>query len=234
MRIWRSILALALFCSGVPGFGADANTKTLDEVLSKLDRSAAAFHGMTADLNETAHTAVIDEDQTQNGTIRMKRVKSGDTRMLVEFAPPDAKIVQLQGQTLSVYLPKLKTVDEYDVGTSKSLVDQFLLLGFGTTRADLEQANRIEYGGTEMIRGHEAARLVLTPKGSEALKHFQRIELWLSPDTGYPLQHKIYQPGGDYQLFVFDNLKMNPPDLTDSAMKLKLPKDVKVERPQQH
>ncbi len=230
----RLILFAFILCPGFPVWSAppDDNAKKLEDILVKLDRSAAAFHGMTADLKETAHTAVINEDQIESGAIRIKRSKPGDTRMLVDFQGPDAKVVQLQGQTLRIYLPKIQTVDEYDLGKNKALVDQFLLLGFGATRQDLAASNQIRYGGAETVRGQPAVRLELIPKSAEALQRFQKIDLWLSAETGYPLQHKIYQPGGDYQIFAFENLKMNPPDLSDASMKLKLPKDVRTERPQ--
>jgi outer membrane lipoprotein-sorting protein len=203
----------------------------LDDILNKLDRAAAQFHAMSADLRQTAHTAVIDENQVESGRILMKRTRPGDTRMLVDFTHPDPKTVTLQGSTLSIYLPKAKTVTEYSLGQNTALVEQFLLLGFGTTRNDLYSANAVQYGGAETLNGQPAVRLVLIPKRKEVLQHVEKIELWLSPETGNPLQHKIYQPGGDYLLFEFSNLKMLP-DLPDAALKMRLPKDVKKEKPQ--
>jgi outer membrane lipoprotein-sorting protein len=221
------ISILALGCAARAAWG-----DPLNDILTKLDHAAAAFRGMTADLRETAHTAVINEDQVEAGEIFMKRARPGDTRMLVNFVRPDPKTVQLQGDTLSIYFPKRNTVQEYSLGKNSSLVVQFLLLGFGTTRNDLSAANAVQYGAAETISGRPAVRLVLVPKTKEVLQHVEKIELWLSPDTGYPVQHKIYQPGGDYLLFEFANLKMAP-DLSDSYLKLKLPKDVKKEKPQQ-
>ncbi len=199
-------------------------------VLAKMDHTAASFKGMSADLKQTAHTAVINEDQIESGTIRMKRSKPGDTRMLVDFQKPDPKTVELQGRTLDIYLPNAHSEEEYSLGKNSSLIEQFLLLGFGTTRKDLEDANEIKYLGTESLGGRTAAHLQLVPKSKEVLTHIERIELWLSTDTGNPLQHKIFQPGGDYQLFVFENLRINPADLSDASLRIKLPKDVKIDK----
>ena len=203
----------------------------LEDTLDRLDKAASSFKTMTANLKQTAHTAVINEDNVESGTIRIKRPKPGDTRMLVEFTEPDVKSVLLQGSTLSIYLPKIKTVQEYEVGKNRSMIEQFLLLGFGTSRKELAAANEIQFGGEETRGGKPAVRLDLTPKGEDVRKHVSKIELWISPETGYPLGHKIYQPGGDYQLFEFSNLQINV-NLPDSAFKLNLPKDVKKERPQ--
>jgi outer membrane lipoprotein-sorting protein len=219
------LLAFALgaaFCNGA---------ETLDDILNKLDRASANFKSMTANLKQTAHTAVINEDNVETGVIRMEREKPGEIRMLVDFTQPEPKTIQLQGQKLDIYLPKIKTVQEYDLGKNKSLLEQFLLLGFGTTRKDLLAANDVQFGGEGTFNGHPGVKLVLTPKSPEVRKQVKKIELWLSPDTGYPLGHKIYQEGGDYQQFEFDNLKINPP-LPDKSLKLNLPKDVKKEYPQ--
>ena len=222
----RLALFTAVLVTGQRGICADP----LDDVLTKLDRSAAGFKGMSADLTQTAHTAVINEDQVESGNIRMKRSKLEDTRMLVTFLKPDQKTVQLQGHTLDIYLPSSQSEEEYSLGKNSALIEQFLLLGFGTTRADLESANEISYLGSETVNGHAAAHLQLIPKSKDVLTHIKKIELWLSPDTGNPLQHKIFQPGGDYQLFVFSNLKMNPADLSDASMKIKAPRNVKIEK----
>ena len=55
--------------------------------------------------------------------------------------------------------------------------------------------------------------------------------LWISDATGYPVQQKFFQSGGDYHFVTYSDLKINP-DLPDSALKLKLPKGVKREFPQ--
>ena len=197
-----------------------------------MDASAAAFKGMTADLTQTAHTGVVDQDDVSSGTMRVKRDRPGDTRMLVDFTKPDAKTVQMQGQTLSIYYPKINTVTLYELGKNSSLIEQFLLLGFGTTSKDLESANTVTLAGPDKVGGQPAVRLLLTPRSKDVQQHIQKIELWLSPETGYPLQHKIYQAGGDYQIFAFQNLRMNPSDLSEASVTLKLRKDVKTERPQ--
>jgi outer membrane lipoprotein-sorting protein len=207
-----------------------ASADPLDDILTKLDRAATGFKSMTADLTQTAHTAVIDENQVSVGRIKIKRDRPGDTRMLVDFSQPDLKSVELEGTLLDIYLPKLNTVQEYSLGTNGSLIERFLLLGFGTSRNELAAANDITYEGPDVVNGHASAKLLLKPRDKEVSSKIQRIELWLATDTGYPLQHKIYQNGGDYQLFVFTNLKMNP-NLADSAVKLKLPKNVKKETP---
>lgn len=186
---------------------------------------------MSAHLNQVAHTAVIDEDQTASGTILVKRVKPGSTRMLVNFTAPDPKSVALNGHTLDIYYPRNNTIQEYELGKNSALIEQFLLLGFGTTRAELTANNDVKYLGASPLNGSPAVELQLTPKSADVLAHIQRIEMWVSPDTGYPLQHKIFQQGGDYQLFQFSNVRMES-NLPDASLNLKAPKNARKETPQ--
>lgn len=203
----------------------------LDSVLAKMDRAAASFKGMTARIKRTAHTEVINEDHTDQGVMSMKRSRSRDTQMLIDLTAPDPKTIAFQGHTVDIYLPKIKTVQEYDVGKNRELLDQFLLLGFGSSGQDLTRAYQVTWVGAETVNGQKADHLQLVSKSAEVLKQLKTIDLWLSDANSYPVRQKFNQPSGDYTLVDFSGLKMNP-DLPDSALKLKLPKGVKREYPQ--
>jgi outer membrane lipoprotein-sorting protein len=202
----------------------------LESVLDRIDKAGADFRAMSAHVHRVSHTAVINEDNVDSGTMLLKRPKARDMRMLVDLTQPDAKTVAFQGRKLEVYYPKIQTVQEFDVGKSRELLDQFFLVGFGTSAADLERAYEIRLLGPETIEGQKTERLELIPKSKEVRDHLLKFELWISGD-GYPVQQKFYLPGGDYMLVTYSDMKINP-DLPDSALKLHLPKNVKREYPQ--
>jgi outer membrane lipoprotein-sorting protein len=202
----------------------------LDAVLARIDRAGAAFRGMSARVNRLSHTAVINEDNADSGTMLLKRTKPRDMRMLVDLTQPDPKTVAFQGRKVDVYYPKIQTVQEFDVGKSRELLDQFFLIGFGTSRADLERAYHIRLLGPDTVEGQKTERLELVAKSKEVLQHLTKFELWIS-EEGYPVQQKFYLPGGDYMLVTYSDMKINP-DLPDSALKLHLPRGVKWEYPQ--
>jgi outer membrane lipoprotein-sorting protein len=160
----------------------------------------------------------------------LKRAGPKDTRMLIDLTEPDPKTVAFQGRKLEIYYPKIETVQEYDVGKNKNLLDQFLLLGFGSTSKELESAYDIRVAGPETVAGQKTTRLELIPKSSDVQQHLKKVELWIA-ESGYPAQQKFYLPAGDYSLVTYINLKPNV-DMPDSALKLKLPKNVKREYPQ--
>ncbi len=231
----RSLSGLAvgvggLFALAIAAFAADP----LDAVLARMDASAAAFRSMSANIKRVSHTAAINEDSVDSGTIKLKRSRKGtpgDTRMIVDLTAPDRKTAALEGETFQIYLPKIKTVQIFDLGKKRNLLDQFLLLGFGTPGRDLSRAYATTFAGAENVEGHQAAHLQLIPKSPEVLKQLRKVDLWISDESGYPSQQRFNQPSGDYTLVTFSDLKVNP-NLPDSALKLQLPKGVKREYPQ--
>jgi outer membrane lipoprotein-sorting protein len=221
-RYATSVCALVLFAAG-------GEAAPLKEVLARMDATAAAFKGMTAKIRRVSHTAVIDEDNIDSGTVTLKRSKPKEVQMLVELTEPEVKSLAFQGRKLEIYFPKILTVQEYDLGKSRALLEQFLLLGFGSTGKELAANYTIASLGEEEVGGRKAHRLELTPKSAEALQHLKKVELWIAADGGYPSQQKFFLAGGDFTLVTYTDVKLNPP-LSDAALRLKLPKGVKREQ----
>lgn len=214
-------LALCLAASGAP----------LDEALARLDRAAAGFRGMTAQIRKISYTALVKETSEESGRIVLYRPKPKDLRMLVEFDQPAPRAVAFQNNKIQLYYPKLQTVQEYDLGKQGGLVDQFLLLGFGTPVRELRRAYSIRYAGEEKANGTVADRLELSPLSEEALRHVKTVELWVSRTDGMVIQQKVNQPSRDYVLVTYSSIQVNPA-LTPAQVRLNLPKGVKKETPQ--
>lgn len=202
-----------------------------DAVLDRIDKAGAAFRGMSAHLRRLSHTAVMNDDNVDSGTIRLKRAHHRDLRMLIDLTEPDPKTVAFQGHTVEIYYPKIQTVQEFDMaGKGRELLEQLFLLGFGTSRADLQASYNLRLVGPDTVDGRKTELLELIPKSKEVLQHLLKLEMWVA-ENGYPVQQKFYLKGGDYQLATYSDMKINP-DLPDSALKLKTPKNVKREYPQ--
>lgn len=204
---------------------------TTDDVLAKLDQNAASFSGMTANLTRLTYTKVIDDKTTEQGTIALKKQGPKDFQVLIDFSKPDPRTVSFRGRKAEIYYPKIKTVQEIDLGKRTDLMDQFMLVGFGTSGKDLKANYSIKLAGEESVAGQKAHRLQLTPLKTAAASKLQPLELWISDAGGYPVQQKFVQPSGDYHLFTYQDVKLNPP-LADEALRMKLPKGVKREFPQ--
>jgi len=213
------IVLFMLLFAALPG---NAAAQTLDELLARMDQNAMTFKSMSAKLRYMSYVAVIKESTVSTGTLTMKRSRR-EAMVLVDFTEPDPKTVAVAGTKVAIYLPKLQTVEEYDLGKS---VEKYLALGFGASGKELKADYTLQALGADAVDGQKAMRLELTPKSKEVLKQLPRIELWISAATGYPIQQKLHQTGGDYMLDTYSDVVVNP-RLPDSAYKLNLPKGVK-------
>jgi outer membrane lipoprotein-sorting protein len=219
MRLLQTLILLAI---PVAAFGASAA-----DVMAKLDQSAPKFTSMTANLTRLTYTKVIDDKSTEQGQISLKKSGPRDIQVLIEFVKPDTRTVSFRGRKAEILYPKLKTVQEIDLGKRTDLIDQFLLVGFGTSAQELQSNYSVKYVGEESIAGQKTHHLQLTPKRDKV----QAMELWIADTGGYPVQQKFVQPSGDYYLFTYQDVKLNPP-LGDEAFKMKVPKGYKREFPQ--
>jgi outer membrane lipoprotein-sorting protein len=203
---------------------------SLEATLARSDQTAAGFKGLTANLKKVSHTAVINEDTTDIGTIVVERINPRDVRMLMQIREPDPKDAAIHDHKAEVYYPKTQTVQEFDLGSHRDLVDRFLLLGFGNSSRELRNEYSIEFGGPEAVEGQPATRIILTPTSAEMLTHLKKVDLWISDSLGVAVQQKFYEPGGDYIMATYTSIRVNP-SLSESAVKLNLPKGVKREHP---
>ena len=202
----------------------------LADILARLDRGAQQFKSVSAKMKRVEYTAVIDDKSESNGQFRMRHGKDGLAAVL-DFQEPEPRTVHLRGREVQVYYPKANTVEIYDAGKNAGTLDQFVLIGFGTSSAELRRDYDIARGGSETIGSIRTERLELTPKSPEVKKLVLKIELWIPEDGSNPIQEKVDQPSRNYSLIDYSEVKVNPA-LPDSAFELALPAGVKKIRPQ--
>ncbi len=205
-----------------------ARSETLDEILKRMDRAAKEFKNMTASVKRIEYTDVLHEKAESSGSVRLKRGKGGLVA-LMEFGEPNPYLVHLSGHKVEIFKPKAGptgTVEEYDTGKISKSMDQFFLVGFGSTEAELKKEYTIALGPSETVEGKPTTQVHLTPKAAEAKKLITKMELWIPQGAGNPIQERVIQPSKDYSLVTYFNLNVNS-DIPDSAFDLKMPKGVK-------
>jgi outer membrane lipoprotein-sorting protein len=203
-------------------------------ILARMDKAAIKFKNMTARVTNLVHTDVISDDSTETGTVVMQKVGAGEVRGLINFLTPDKRSVSFENRKLSLYYPKINTVQEFDLGKHGEQLDQFLMIGFGTSGTALAKDYDVSVLRTATVKGFEGIqtiRLLLIPKTAEARLYVRQVELWI-PETGdpYPVQEKISAPSGDYRVITYTELKTNQP-LPPGALQLKPARGFKTEYP---
>jgi outer membrane lipoprotein-sorting protein len=201
---------------------------TVDAVLKQLDREARIFESLTADVERTKVTVVVDDRSTESGQMQVRH----DDKMRIELTSPDPRTILRDGDHLFIYTPKTRQVEEYDLGKHRDLVDQFLLLGFGTSADNLKKGYLITVQGEESMGTQKVVRLELTPKSGDVRKQISKIELWLDEATWLPAQQKFYETGTeDYFIIRYTNVARNV-SLPDSRFKPHWPSGVTRVKPQ--
>jgi outer membrane lipoprotein-sorting protein len=213
--------------AGTPA-GAVAADRSLAETLLKMDEAAAQFKALSAKVEYVSHMEAIHEDDSESGTILVKRPKPKDLHVKIAIEKPDPKVAFTDGSKVEVYYPRSGEVQKIELGHRRSLVDMILTLGFGGTSRELQAAYTVKLGGEEPVAGESATRLELIPKSPDMLAEWKRIDLWISDKSGYTLQQKFYDRGRDYTLITYSGVQFNP-KIPDSDFKLDVPKGTKRE-----
>jgi outer membrane lipoprotein-sorting protein len=205
-----------------------------DMVLARMDKAASEFKSMTALVTSVVHTDIINENSTETGTVAMKKVGPGQVQGLIDFRGTDKRTLSFENRKLRIYYPKTNIVQEFDLGKHGEQLDQFFMIGFGTSGTALAKDYDVSVQGSESVKGFEAIRTIrlrLLPKTVEAREYVKQVELWI-PEEGapYPVQEKISAPSGDFRVITYTDLKTNKP-LAPDALQLKTRPGVTTEYP---
>jgi outer membrane lipoprotein-sorting protein len=181
-------------------------------ILSRMDEAAAAFSAMSADVRLTTYNATIDDKTVENGTLIMQRLKkNGSVRAILDFShEKDARVIAFLGNIVRMYYPKTQFYQDYDFGKNSNVLQQFLLLGFGSSGKELAEGYDITAEGAENIGGQDTTKLLLIPKLASVKEKLLKIEMWIPANAAYPVQQRFYQPANNYLLATYTGINFKP------------------------
>ncbi len=211
---------------------AAAGAQSVEATLSRMDALSKGFRAVSADVKKISFTYFAKESDEESGHMSFYRPAPQDVRILMEFTKPEVRAIAFAKNKAQVYSPKANLVQEYNLGKEARLVDKFLVLGFGSSGAELRKNYNIKYIEAATLDGEKTDHLFLEPKEGEAKEHVRGIDLWIAQPGGYPIRMKVLQPSKDSVEFQYTNVRINPSAVTEASVKLKLPKGVKKETPQ--
>ena len=103
------LVALGIAWAQQPAQNQDS--EELQQILTRLDQTAAQFHSAQAAFVWDQYNRVVDEHDKQKGTIYFRRV-GNDLQMAADITdPPPAKYVLYTDSKVEVYTPKLDEVE---------------------------------------------------------------------------------------------------------------------------
>lgn len=223
-------LAVCLWGVVLPSAGARRNKERLDlsQILSRMNDSTKHLKTISADLEYTKVTVLVNDRSTEAGRMFFRNPKSPE--ILIDFKEPDHKVILFKKDKAEIYLPKINQIQEYDLSQHASLVQQFLLLGFGTDTKELEKIYAMKYLKEEQLGGDTTALLELTPLKESVAAQLTKVHLWISEESWLPVQQKFFEAGGDYSIAHYSSVKVNrfiPPSVfrihaAEGAKRLKM------------
>jgi outer membrane lipoprotein-sorting protein len=179
---------------------------TTDSVLAMMDKSAKDFHTLTADIEHIKYTDVVKDTSTETGKLLVRR----DEKMRIEFFEPDRRTILRTGDSLFVFTPKINRVEEYDLGKNRDLVDQYVLLGFGTKSDNVRKSYEVKVIGETELDNKKTVQIELIPKSDQMRKQIAKIQMWIDEASWLPIQQKFFESGsGDYLIFHYTNVMKN-------------------------
>ena len=222
------MLACALFVilcplliaqSTSPSTVSGQTASTLQGVLNQMDAAAAQFRSAQADFTWDQYQKVVNETDTQKGTVYYRRTGKGETQMAANIQYPDQKYLLFTEGKIRLYQPKIQQVNEYDAGKNRAEAESFLVLGFGGSGRDLQTSFEVKFDGNEDVDGIRTAKLELTPRSSKVKNMFDRIIVWVDATRSISLKQQAFEPSGDYRLAHYTNIKVNT-KIPDDVFKL--------------
>jgi outer membrane lipoprotein-sorting protein len=220
-----TLAALALTCLVALPMLARKGKTDFSEVTKQMNDRAKDLHSVSANLEYTKVTVLVNDKSVETGQLFYQRSKGKNVDIRINIDKPDAKVILVGKNRARIYLPKINQVQEYDLSQKSDLVQQFLLLGFGSEMNDLKKSYDIKYLKEEALEGDTTAVLELTPRKESLAAQLTKIELWISEDSWLPVQQKFYEGGGDYLIARYTGMKVNRDlprgtfDLHDSGAK---------------
>jgi outer membrane lipoprotein-sorting protein len=179
---------------------------TLESVLRKMDEAAASFQSTQADFVWDQYQKVVDEHDTQKGTVYYRRAGK-EIEMMAEIKEPDPKFVLYKDGKLQVYQPKIEQVIVYPTAGNQSEIESYLVLGFGGSGQDLKKSFDVSFLGEETVSGIATGELQLIPKSEKFRNNVSKILLWIDLSRGTSVQQQFFQNEGDYRLAKYSSVQ---------------------------
>jgi outer membrane lipoprotein-sorting protein len=222
--------ALALVVMALPrGFASAGYRKPkvappLGEILARMNDAAKRLKTVSANIEYTKVTVVVNDKAVESGEFFFRKGKSAE--ILLNYQKPDPKVFLYRKNKGEIYLPKSNQIQEYNLEKQGGMVEQFLLLGFGTETGDLQKAYTIKLNGEEVLDGDTTALLELTPRRESVAAQLSKVQLWISEESWIPVQQKLVEASGDYHLMRYTAVIVNR-ELPASTFRIPAPADAK-------
>ena len=188
------VASLLAICGSAAGDSDAANA-----ALKQITKATKGLRGIVA---EVEYSEIVGK-RSINGSGKLYVHYAGILR--VEVGGDQPRTVLFSPPFLYTHRHANQVVEISDVRSNPHLLGQYILLGFATTGKDLKQHFDVRLVENSTLNGKPVLNFLLTPKpkkSKEAAGAIARIQLWVDPQNGLPVQHEIVHAAGEVQLRI--------------------------------
>jgi outer membrane lipoprotein-sorting protein len=223
--LW-SLTVWSLFGAGVsfPQTPTSVQTGTgLDAVLERMDSVGREFRSLEADIERTKVVVFVNVRSTDFGKVYFAGA-GDDSRIRLSISEPAEQHLLVADGKAQLYRPRINVLEEHDLG-ERGDIAEFLMIGFGASNQTLRDDYDVVLVGEEILAGIQTSILELEPKSERLSGMFPAIRLWVDQSRWIPVQSRLNEASGDYQIIKYSNIVLNGRFSSD-VFKLDIPMDV--------
>lgn len=200
----------------------------VDEVLAHIAAVDAEMESFTADMLQTTHFQLFDEEESESGTVAF--LKPSYFRR--EVLEPNLRTEAYADGEAIVYIPRIKQAQIYEISQATSEAGNLAVPGMSNTES-LTDSFTVSLEGTSTVEADGATLyiLALVPhEGTEPAKHWRTITLEVTEGEWHPARRIVLEEyGGDRDVIELSNV-VRDPGLDKNDFEVDLPDDVSVVR----
>lgn len=173
-------------------------------------------------------------DQIKKSEMLLEEIKSNGQfyyekpdRFRCDYAKPNESINIFVKDSAWVYVPELKQVEKYYIGTGDSNAGESLnqmLIGFGVSTDDLLK----KYTITVKNKKDNMIDISLIPKTDELKKEYKEIVVTIDQGKLLPVKFIITETNDEATEIMMKEIKDDNPKIDAKVFELNFPKDVEI------
>lgn len=200
----RLVLVLVTVCLiGLPVYrSTELPARDLfDEIYDRGQKLNANLKTLTAAFTESSTSPLLTKPLVQKGHVYVDR----PSRIALRYTEPDARVIVIDGDRMTVSLPSPPTRTVTDIGASQRRIQKYFV---DTTPKELR--GHFTITAREADDRPNTYALLMIPKRKQIQEGIVRLEIWMDRATLMLAAMQMTFPGGETKVMTFTDVKQNP------------------------
>jgi outer membrane lipoprotein-sorting protein len=180
---------------------ASAQPESFDELYARGQKANAAIRTLTARFTETTTSSLLTKPIVARGRLAVER----PARVVMRYADPDARVVLIDGNKMTMSWPAKSVTQVTDIGTAQGRVQKYFVNG---TAAELRSQFEIDDHGMAADR-RDLYYVTLVPKRKQIRASLAQLDLWVNRSTLLLNTMKMTFANGDTKTMLFEDVVPN-------------------------